>query len=165
MLEVLGVPKVMKQLLMFAQFRKRVNAKLEQQKGNYISMARRIVREVVYAAPENPLYPRSGNTEAAVNAKVIRGNRINSQINVFLDPKKAANTFGYKYFPYQGQDVNPKGIFSYYYLTNQGGRAYYPSYVRRGIFFKKRGDDRDFKSVWAVDIGKKFRRDVARSVR
>ena len=161
MIEVLGVPKVMKQLLMFAQFRKRVNAKLEQQKGNYISMARRIVREVVYAAPENPLYPRSGNTEAAVNAKVIRGNRINSQINVFLDPKKAANTFGYNYFG----AITPKGIFSYYYLTSQGGRAYYPSYVRRGIFFKKRGDDRDFKSVWAVDIGNKFRRDVAGSVR
>jgi len=65
---------------------------------------------------------------------------------------------------YVGQ-VDPQGLLSYYTIVGKGGPTYYPSYVRRGVFFRKKLPARDFRSAWLDIMGPIYKRDVARAIR
>jgi len=78
-------------------------------------------------------------------------------IGILLDPSRGTRSFQYLY----AHGTTPQGLLSYYNITSQGGYEFYPSYVRRGIFFKRaRRPGYDFVSAWKDHLTSPFRRDV-----
>jgi len=120
---------------------------LDKLQFEYIPIAKEIVLHVVYIAPENPAFPRSYNLLNSVDT-----DRPDDTIRIFLNPSNATAPTK---FP---------GLRSYYDLTGKGGFTFYPSYVRRGIFFKKQLPERDFVAGWLDKFSQRFPDDIQKSV-
>jgi hypothetical protein len=117
---------------------------------DYKGEAKTIVLQTVYAAPENPDFPRSMDTLESVDADMPDDNTI----RIFLNPDLAV---GNTKFP---------GLQSYAYIKGsaQDKFKYYPAFVRRGIFFRKRAPGRDFLAGWHSVFKPKFAKDVKNKI-
>ena len=160
-----GVKVLNAQLTRLGRFQQKTHSMLKRREVSYRSTARGIVQKVVYSAPVNPEYPRSGNLLAATDVLNMRdapggaGDAVATFI--FLNPDKASRRFSYKY---RG-GVEPQGITSYWNLIGKGGLPYYPSYVIRGVSFKRKIAKRDFMAAWRETMAPMYRRDVAIALR
>jgi len=127
------------------------NKFLKKRKNEYKGNAKNIVLIDIYSYPENPKYKRSMDTLNSVDTDIPEKNTL----RVFLNPALATRN---KRFP---------GLQSYAYLMGkaEAGFRYYPAFVRRGIFFKKRGEPRDFLVSWHDRIGKVFKEDVNKEIK
>lgn len=113
----------------------------------YKSKARKIVYDVVYSSHrENPDFPRSGDTLNSVDVDIPE----DDTLRIFLNPALATAN---NRFP---------GLQSYTSINQWHPKflEYYPAFVRRGIFFKKRTEGRDFLAEWHDQIGEQFEKDV-----
>lgn len=165
MLDLLGYGRLNKQLLKLSRFQQNVNAHMKGRESNYRNRAKDIVRLVVYSYPPNPLYPRSKNLLAAVDVNTIKdlgGSSVSTYI--FLNPNRASRDFAYQYRGPAGP-VQPQGLLSFWNLTGQGGFLFYPSYVRRGVFFKRKMPPRDFVATWRATMAPTYVKDVAKAIR
>ena len=128
------------------------NKFLKERKNDYKKIAKNEVIRIVYTGhKENPKYKRSKDTIMSVDTDIPEKNTL----RVFLNPALATRN---KRFP---------GLQSYAYLMGkaEAGFRYYPAFVRRGIFFKKRGEPRDFLASWHDKIGKLFKEDVNKEIK
>lgn len=133
---------------------------MERRQNQYRQAARTIVDQVVYSRPESSRYPRSYNTALSVFAKAVR-DEDGIGMDVGLDPMKATNAFQYLYYG----GVRPRGLLSYHELTGGGGFRFYPSYLRRGTFFRQRQAPRDFMMGWSGYLKPIFRKHVTQALR
>lgn len=142
----------LKQLKSLSRFKRRVFARLTGQQGNLVDDAREVVQEVVYSHPENPRYPRSGNTLAATDVQTqSEGDFVITSI--FLNPSMANNSFTYN-------EAAPTGLRSF----ADGNFDYYPSYIRRGVIFKRKTTPRDFVAGWGVKMIPVYKRLVVGAI-
>lgn len=155
-----GYKKVDAQLFGLARFQPKVQVAIIKTVPAMGSQARNDVLEVVYSAPENPDFPRSGNMAAATDV-IMSSDPDSVTANVLLNPDKANEPFDYTY----GGGIEPSGLRSYYDLTSRGGKKWYPSYVMRGIFFRKTGAPRDYRLKWRETIYPMFKSIVGKAVR
>ena len=166
MLVLTGQRKLHKDIGQLGQFQRRVNRAMVKKQSGYRRQAKDIVTKVVYSHKENPLYPRSGNTAASTN--ILNSMRVDgvpagdgAMTVVFLDPTMATRSFKYDY---RG-GVTPQGLASYWAITGQGGKNFYPSYVRLGNLFGRKVEARDFRAGWLTHFVPIYTRDAGRAVR
>ena len=155
-----GYEKVDSQLFGLARFKPKVQTAIVKNMPAMESQARKDVIEVVYEAPENPEFPRSGNMAAATDV-TMTSDPDSVTANVMLNPDKANEPFDYTY----GGGVEPSGLRSFYDLTSRGGKKWYPIYVMLGIFFRKTGAPRDYRLMWRETIPPMFKSVVGKAVR
>ncbi len=155
-----GYKKVDLQLFGLARFKPKVQTAIVKNMPAMEAQARKDVLEVVYSAPENPEFPRSGNMAAATDV-IMTSDPDSVTASVLLNPDKANEPFDYTY----GGDVEPSGLRSFYDLTSRGGKKWYPIYVMLGIFFRKTGAPRDYRLKWQETIPPMFKSVVGKAVR
>ena len=115
----------------------------EQKRTKYYIHALMILNRVVYAHPTT--YNRTYALRNSLTVEHIR--EIDTEgLYIYLDPDKVAN-----------------GLRSQSALGKAAGNfEYYPSYVKRGIFFRRRMSQRPFRLRWREEIGDRFVRDFKR---
>lgn len=156
-----GFKRLRRQTRKLARFDSKVHSMMNRRRRSYLNRARSIVQSVVYSAPANPAFPRSGNLLAATSVVAIR-QPDGEEVKVMLDPHMATRSFSYTY----GGGVIPKGLKAYWAMRWGRGPQYYPSYVRRGIFFKKHDlAPRDYRAAWWSHFVPRFTRDVGKAIR
>ena len=155
-----GYTRVNTQLGGLSNFQQKVQTAVNRGLPAMESQARKDVIEVVYSAPENPEFPRSGNMAAATDV-ILTSDPDSVTANVMLNPDKANEPFDYTY----GGGVEPSGLRSFYDLTSRGGKKWYPIYVMLGIFFRKTGAPRDYRLMWRETIPPMFKPIVGKAVR
>lgn len=158
-----GADKVSLQLMGYARFKDAFASHMVRRQRSYQRVAEDVVLQTVYAHPAvGDVYPRSGNTLAAVSAVPVR-EQDGAGMDIMLDPLKATRAFQYLYFG----GIPPKGLRSYSSLSPEGhgGFEFYPSYVRRGIFFKQNKAPRDFIAGWIKSLSGLFRQDLINTFR
>lgn len=155
MIKLLGYTKLQSDLVKLSQFQKRVHGNQLKRVNAYRTKAREIVRAVVYSHPENPAFPRSGNLAATADVSSIMGGD-SVATHIFLNPARATRAF-----PYGKGRTLPLGLRSF----AEGRFLYYPSYVRRGTFFRKKMEPRDFILAWANHFGPEYRKHMAAAIR
>ncbi len=166
MLQLIGQKKLRKDLQSLGRFQQRVHRGMVKKQSSYRKQAKDIVMKVVYGHKENPLYPRSGNLAAStnvLNSKAVDGAdaRDGAVTIIFLDPTMATRSFAYNY---RG-GVTPHGLASYWALTGQGGPEAYPSYVRKGNFFGRQVEARDFRAGWFAHFTPIHRKNIGKAIR
>ena len=149
-MQFIGIKRLNSQLIRLSPFQAKAYAAMKRKENAYRTRAKATVQRVVYNTRPSPLYPRSGNLLAATDVHNIKSPDANITY-IFLNPEKASRKFAYKYRGPSGP-VDPQGLLSYYALTGQGGYRFYPSYVRRGIIFKRAMPKRDFVAGWRDDL-------------
>ncbi len=154
-----GYKNVDSQLFGLARFKPKVQTAIVKGLPAMESQARKDVLEVVYSAPENPEFPRSGNMAASTDV-IMTSDPDSVAANVMLNPDKANEPFDYTY-----GNVDPSGLRSFYDLISRAGKKWYPSYVRRGIFFRKTGAPRDYRLKWQETIYPMFKYIVGKAAR
>lgn len=154
-----GYRKVNLQLGGLGNFQKKVQSAVNRELPAMESQARNDVLEVVYSAPENPDFPRSGNMAASTDV-IMSSDPDSVTANVLLNPDKANEPFDYTY----AGDIEPFGLRSFYSLFGIGKR-WYPQYVMLGIFFRKTGAPRDYRLKWKETIYPMFKSIVGKAVR
>jgi len=155
-----GYTRVNAQLMGLGKFQKKVQTAVNRELPAMESQARSDVLEVVYSAPENPDFPRSGNMAAATDV-IMTSDPDSVTANVMLNPDKANEPFNYTY----AGNVSPSGLRSFYDLTSRGGKKWYPIYVMLGIFFRKTGAPRDYRLKWRETIYPMFKSIAGKAVR
>lgn len=170
MLELIGGNRLISQIGLLGDFQNKIYLAMKRSENVCREKAKNIVNTVVYIHNPNPLYPRSGNLMAATDVDNVKGMDGNSvETRIFLNPEKATRGFAYQYRGPEGP-VRPRGLFSFYYLrpqglSGQGGFTFYPSYVRRGIFFKIVMEPRDFVAGWREGLAPDYVHNVATAIR